>query len=116
MRKAQKSAHHSLLSFLLVFLSWGCATLPGPREDAEYELEPPPSQKIGQIAWVDPGEKIAVVHLDPRNPGSYRSMASRNDILVETARLERSEVQRGRMLGVRIIEGLPNVGDEVVLE
>lgn len=102
-------------SLLLASFSWGCATLPNSDREAESDLSPTRARKIGRIAWVDPAEKIAVVQLSTRNRDPLQTMISRNDVLVRTARLQRSDMERGRSLGVRIIEGLPNVGDEVVL-
>jgi len=94
----------------------GCATL--PREEPADPDQPVlafADDIFGVISFVDPEEGIAVVTVRSTATRPSPTLVTRNEALVETARLEPTRFQRGRTLGTRILSGLPNVGDEVVV-
>ncbi|MFH1497438.1 MAG: hypothetical protein ABII82_06390 [Verrucomicrobiota bacterium] len=74
---------------------------------------------VGRIASVNTRQGVAVVTLDPRGAAIFRAegltFASRRDDLTPTARLAGTTRRLGTHLGLRILEGEPTEGDEVVL-
>ena len=91
-----------------------CVTF-SPEEDREPELSPSALRPVGHVVWVDSAERTAVVYLHRGASLSGGNLISRNDALYETGRLEPSGAREGRTAGMRVIDGLPNAGDEVVL-
>lgn len=98
----------------------GCVT-PSANESAgtpaeeEDPLTLPNEASIGTIVMIDPEEELALIRMRSSSTRASPSMATRNDSLMETSRLEPTRFQTGRTLGARIVSGLPNVGDEVVV-
>ena len=76
--------------------------------------EPLPAPVLGTVLHVDSAQDLAVVSLQSNARLAGPFLYSRNPALRETARLEAGSQRRGRMLGVRILSGLPNPGDEVL--
>lgn len=101
------------LMFVILFTS-ACATPVAEQDDADDRLALV-SRHVGTVLLIDMGEGIALVQLAPGGHTPAGVLLSRNDSLVETARLEPTRMQSGRILGTWIQSGLPNVGDEVVL-
>ncbi len=73
---------------------------------------------VGRIVSIEPSSLSVMVEV-----GSFavlppdfatRILIARTDGLSLTARLQSSAYIRGRILGTRLIEGAPHVGDEVV--
>ncbi len=93
----------------------GCQTFSSGNADAEGVLSPARNPTIGYVVWVDHAEKTAVVHLARGVSPSIYPMIARNDAMVETARLEATDTRQGQTMGVRVVNGFPNTGDEVVL-
>lgn len=96
----------------------GCATPPaGPEAlaGAEDPLRPAAAEPIGLVVFVDPADEVAIVEVASARTRIAPVLITRNEALVETARLEPTRFQRGRTLGTRIVSGLPNVGDEVIV-
>lgn len=81
----------------------------------EDPLQIPGAETIGVIIYVDPAEDVALVRVRSSSTRSAPLLIARNESLIETARLEPTRFQRGRTLGTRILSGLPNVGDEVII-
>lgn len=108
----------SLAGFLLAFLAFaGCITQPpDPKTAEEDRLGPSPYEVIGYVSLVDADRDLAVVTLESHVRGISGDLTSRNEILIETATLETSGQHSGRSLGVRILSGLPNIGDEVIIK
>ncbi len=92
----------------------GCATLSSDQE-AERTLFPSSLAVVGHVVWVDRSENTAVIELKPGASVSIQPLLARNDAMVETARLQATAMRQGQTLGTRIVDGLPNVGDEVVV-
>ena len=94
----------------------GCVTpaTPTAQVTPADPLSYPPAEPIGHITFVDPAENLALVRMRTSSTRAAPIMTARNDALVPTALLEPTRFQRGRTLGTRILEGLPNVGDEVL--
>jgi hypothetical protein len=104
-----------LVAFLLFA---GCATLPPAPEraaGAEDPLQPLAEEMIGFVTFVDPEERLALIRMRSAGTRAAPAMVARNEVLVETARLEPTRFQSGRTLGARIVSGLPNIGDEVTV-
>jgi len=100
-------------------LAAGCVapTATGPSPDRlSGERDPlalPSTPTIGTVIFVDPADGVAVIQVRSPSTPIPRVLVTRNETLLETARLEPSRFQRGRTLGTQILSGLPNVGDEV---
>lgn len=107
-----------LAGVLLVFLVFnGCVAPPGPGtgNTADGRLAPSPHEVVGHVALVDAARDMAVVNLESHVRVVSKNLTARNEILLETAILEPTSQRSGRSLGVRILSGLPNIGDEVVV-
>ncbi len=92
----------------------GCVTS-GSGPGGERALHPSSLEVVGHVVWVDRAENTAVIQLRRGVSLSLQPLIARNEAMVETARLQATETRQGRTLGMRIVEGLPNAGDEVVL-
>ncbi len=96
-----------------------CATVPDEPAPA-VEAEPDPLRRVeeravGVVIFVDAAEGVVLVEARSSATRLAPALVTRNELLVETARLEPTRFQRGRILGARVISGLPNVGDEVLV-
>ena len=91
-----------------------CVTF-SSEEDRDPELSPSALREVGRVVWVDSVERTAVVYLHRSVSLSGGTLISRNEALYETGRLEPSGQREGRTAGMRVIDGLPNAGDTVVL-
>jgi len=73
---------------------------------------------VGRIITIDPVSLSVLVEVGPFVvlPPDFatRILITRTDDLRPTARLQSSSYIRGRILGTRLIAGVPHVGDEVV--
>ncbi len=110
----------------LLLLS-ACATGGGKRtKPAKADAQPtaeryvaPVHPAVGRITSVNTRAGTAVVALDPRGASIFRAegvtFESRRDDLTPTARLTGTTRRLGSHLGLRILEGEPAEGDEVVL-
>ncbi|HLS28291.1 MAG TPA: hypothetical protein VK041_06545 [Opitutales bacterium] len=117
-RFSKNSIQFAALSVLLAMLLSGCATIdagPDRVSGGQDPLQPASEQVVGIVSFVDPAEEIALVEM--RSPGMQTAqiLLTRNQNLTETSRLEPTRFQRGRTLGTRIVSGLPNIGDEVLI-
>jgi len=115
-----RSRHFSIFTLAAVFILAlaGCATLetaPKRQTGSDDPLTPADEEVIGIITSVDPAEEIALIEM--RSPGTQTAelLLTRNVNLTETSRLEPTRFRRGRILGAKILSGLPNVGDEVLM-
>jgi hypothetical protein len=115
---------------LCAALLGGCASVRLARSPASNPSESPaspasgtltasPSVIVGRILAVDLRTLTAIVDIssyaDVRGGLEGRQLVARTDELAPTARLQASPYLRGRTLGVRLLAGRPNIGDEVVL-
>jgi hypothetical protein len=91
------------------------ATGPTPeRLTGEHDpLALPATSAIGTVIFVDPIDGFAIIQVRSASTRITPILVTRNETLVETARLDPTRFQRGRTLGTQILAGLPNVGDEV---
>lgn len=110
------------LALVPLLLLAACASRPGkvakPAASADtYAL--PAQPVVGRVVEVDVRHRTAVVRLNGDGANIPRAehwqFWSRRDDLTPTARLEGSAQRFGNSLGVLIPEGLPAVGEEVVL-
>ena len=73
---------------------------------------------VGRIVSIDPSNLSVLVEVGSvavlPHDFATRILIARTDQLSSTARLQSSAYIRGRILGTRLIEGCPHVGDEVV--
>ena len=73
---------------------------------------------VGRIVSIEPSSLSVLVEVGSFAvlPADFatRILIARTDALSTTARLQSSPYIRGRILGTRLIEGVPHVGDEVV--
>ena len=97
-------------AWLLVFASSGCATSSAV---TERELHPSSLEVVGHILWVDRSDNTAIVQVRRGTSVGAQPLIARNEVLVETARLRPTDMRQGNTVGMRILDGLPNVGDEV---
>ena len=110
-----------LLVPLLLLFSAACATRPDGRADSAASApvySPPAQPPIGRIISVDTRNGFAVTALNPDGEklfrAEHREFHSRRADLTPTARLLGTVHRHGATLGLRILEGLPSPGDEVV--
>ncbi len=96
-----------------MLLFTGCATH-NAGEQADPVLSASALESVGHVVWVDTAEETAVIRLERGASISGRTLTARNRADIETARLQPSGARQGNTLGARIVEGLPNQGDEVV--
>ena len=111
-----------LLALACLLLA-GCATLgrkpsAGGASAKANAVVPSPSLVVGRIIAVDTKSGSVIVEV-----GAYavlppdfapRILLARTDDLRPTAHLQSSVYLRGRTLGTRLLDGSPQVGDEVV--
>jgi hypothetical protein len=90
-----------------------CVTVSETREE-DPVLSQSALRPIGRVIWVDSAEGTAVIQLHRGASLTSETLISRNDALFETGRLQPAGPREGRSAGARILEGLPNAGDEVV--
>lgn len=109
----------------LLLLS-ACATGGKRTKPAKADSQPaaeryvaPLHPAVGRIASVNTRAGTAVVALDPGGAAIFRAegltFESRREDLTPTARLTGTTRRLGSHLGLRILEGSPAEGDEVVL-
>jgi len=109
----------------LAFLS-ACATRPSSRRAKPVAPAPtsvftaPIHAEVGRVLRHDSADRVVVVEFVPQfRPGldlTGRTLIVRDlDTLVEKARLTAAPYLRGRYLGAYVTEGLPAIGDEIVL-
>lgn len=109
---------HRLFGLLLIGLLAGCATVPTGQERVEGKDDPlqaPAERPVGVVTFVDAAEEVALIEVRSASTRTAPTLITRNEALVETARLEPTRFQSGRTVGTRILSGLPNVGDEVIV-
>ncbi len=90
-----------------------CVTVSETREE-DPVLRQSALRPVGRVIWVDTAEGTAVLQLNRGASLPSGILVSRNDVLFETGRLQATGPREGRSAGARILEGLPNAGDEVV--
>lgn len=75
-----------------------------------------PRRLVGRIIAVDSIHGFAFVELNPSAPSftPNEEFIARTDNLRETARLRVTRHLRGRTIGVRMLDHIPGIGDEVV--
>lgn len=91
----------------------GATTAPDRLTDKEDPLAPPLDRALGTVLLVDAEDGIALIQVGSSFTRTAPSLITRNEAFAETSRLEPTRFQRGRTLGARIVQGLPNPGDEV---
>ena len=109
----------ALFLTLCAALLGGCASRSRPESTARSSVQPSAFAPVGRILTVDLQRMTAVVTLSPLAPppaGGFdqRELLARTDDLRPTARLQGTSYLHGRTLGVRILAGRANPGDEVV--
>lgn len=73
------------------------------------------NQVLGNIIWVDPRHKRAVMKLNSGTLQPSRTLVSRDRAQSPTALLQPSKNRKGDTLGLVIAYGMPAKGDEVLL-
>lgn len=102
-----------LLSFLLggLFLLSGCQTT-APEEEPPFSVQVP----IGRVIAVYPADRSVIIQQsgdsfpDRTAEGTW---LTRNQAGTMTSLLSPTPVQRGRAWGFRLVEGRPNIGDDL---
>ena len=111
-----------LLALACLLLA-GCATLrrkssEGGASAKANAVVPGPSLVVGRIIAFDAKSGSVIVEVGPyavlAPDFATRILLARTDDLRPTARLQSSVYLRGRTLGTRLLDGSPQVGDEVV--
>ncbi len=92
------------------------AERPSP-QDIRHTPPPTASSRlvIGEIVWVDEDSSIAVGWLASRFAAVDEQLTTRNFELEQTATLRPSPWRQGRSLGLEILSGRPQIGDEIVV-
>ena len=115
---------YSLLLFpsaLLLLICCGCATVEtesspsGTPRGIRSPLAASENPVVGTVVWSDPVAREAVVRLSDATPLPSGFLVARNSNLTHRAVLKATGIRRGRTIGVRILAGLPEDGDEVVV-
>lgn len=78
-------------------------------------VTPSPNQVIGKVARVNSGQGFVVGWLHSRYLNLSGTIITRDDHLRTTAVLAVSHARSNRAAGLRIVSGVPNVGDEIVI-
>lgn len=88
-----------------------------PPQDIRHTPLPTASSRlvIGEIVWVDEDSSIAVGWLASRFATVDEQLTTRNFELEQTATLRPSPWRQGRSLGLEILSGRPQIGDEIVV-
>lgn len=71
---------------------------------------------IGEIVWVDEDASIAVGWLASRFAAVDEHLITRNFELEQTSTLRPTPWRQGRSLGLEILSGHPQTGDEIVVD
>ena len=69
---------------------------------------------IGKIVWVDTEQAIAVAWMQSRYLALHAPVSSRGKDVSTNAKLEPSRYRNGRSYGLNIVNGTPEVGDDIV--
>lgn len=78
-------------------------------------LQPSPNLVLGRIVSVNQSGQTAVAWMQSRFISLERPVVTRNHELNITARLAPSPYRNGLAYGLEVLDGLPSIGDEVVL-
>lgn len=97
----------------LLLSSSACGTAPRPVAPSAMIVSAPLAQVYGTVVWVAAEGGEAVVELYGSAPAMGTRLAVRDEGLAVTATVVAVGPLRGRMLGVRVSEGRPRIGDEV---
>ena len=107
-----------ILALLAAVALSGCATTSqGPERvsGSDDPLRATAEQVVGTVTYVDPAGGIVLIEMRSPSIRLVPELVTQNEALIETGRIEPTRFQRGRTLGTRILSGIPNVGDEVVI-
>lgn len=93
------------------------ALVPPPPEMIRYSPPPTSSSRlvIGEIVWVDEESNLAVGWLASRFAAVDDTLTTRNFELEQTAVLQPTRWRQGRSIGMKILSGHPEVGDEIIV-
>lgn len=93
---------------------------PAPRQQEEPPPPPPPppaafNAYVGEIVQVDEDARTAVVLVHGSGIIPRGLLVVRNPRMEPTAILESTPLQRGNLLGVGLVDGVPAIGQEVII-
>lgn len=124
---SRRFAPRLLLAASVLALLGACSTVGGkkgspraPAANPNPTYQAPTQPIVGRIVFFDPTGRVAVMEFSPwaslPSDLAGRALLSRHpDTLARTADLVASLHRTGSVLGVYVITGIPQPGDEVVL-
>jgi hypothetical protein len=102
-----------LIGAVVLAVGSSCSTPSRPVSPAAAVIAGPVARVHGTIVWVAPAAGEAVVDLYGPAPEVGVRLAVRDEALALAAIVVVTGPMRGRMLGVRVVEGRPQLGHEV---
>lgn len=103
-----------LLTCFGICLLSGCTSTESVTGHKKPELEASPYQKIGKIVSHDPSSATVVVRLDRKGTFLTGELLVRNTRLEVIALLRPTGIRTGNSVGMVVIRGEPESGQEVV--